>query len=868
MADLVNQLSTALGDRYRIEREIGHGGMATVFLAHDLRHDRPVALKVLHPDLAATLGAERFHREIRLVARLQHPHILTVLDSGEAAGQLWFTMPYVVGESLRDRLKRERQLPLDDALRIAREAADALDYAHRQGVLHRDIKPENILLTERHALVGDFGVARALRGEPEHITETGVAVGTPAYMSPEQATGERELDARSDVYALGCVLYEMLAGEAPFTGPTAAAVITRAMTETPRSLRATRSALPPALDGLAAKALARSPADRFATAAEFGAALETVGRPASHRTPHRRPTALPLALGLGFLLGLGVLFAWLRTHPDGPSAPTRPKLLAVLPFENLGRPDQEYFADGVTDAVRGKLATLPGVQVVARSSSTPYEGTTKTVAEIARELGVDYVLTGRVRWEPGAGGSGRVQVSPELVEVVGGGPPTTRWQQPFDAVLSDVFQVQADIASRVAQELNIALGTSERAQLAERPTANLAAYDAFLRGEEAFVEHGSDPTMLRRAEAYYGQAVGLDSTFAAAWAGLSRTYSTLYFVSQTTGGEADRARAAAERAQALAPDHPEGLAALGDYYYLVAADPSRALEHFARAQRLAPDNAVILTSAALAEWSLGRWEAALEHLQHAHRLDPRSTRTARRLGVTLLWLRRYREAREMFDRGLAVSPLSVDLLESKAMVFLAEGDLAGARAVLRDAPREVDATRLVAYVATYWDLYWLLDDAQQALLLRLAPGPFGDNAGTWGLALAATHALRGDRDRSRAYADSARVAFVAQLRDTPNDAQLHILYGTALAYLGRRAEAIAEGERGLALQPMATDAYGGAYNQHQLARIYTLVGQPDRAVALLAPLLKAPYFLSPAWLRIDPSFDPLRNHPGFRRLTG
>ncbi|MGH7644924.1 MAG: protein kinase domain-containing protein, partial [Gemmatimonadales bacterium] len=721
----------ALGDRYRIEREIGRGGMATVLLAQDLRHDRPVALKVLHPELGATLGAERFHREVRLVARLQHPHILTVLDSGEAAGQLWFTMPYVVGESLRDRLRREHQLPLDDALRIAREAADALDYAHRQGVLHRDIKPENILLTERHALVSDFGVARALRGDPEQITETGVAVGTPAYMSPEQATGERELDARSDVYGLGCVLYEMLAGEAPFTGPTAAAVITRAMTETPRPLRATRSTLPAALDGLVARALARSPADRFATAAEFAAALETVARPASSPVPQRRQTALPVALALGFLLGLGVLFAWLRTHPDGGAATTRPTLLAVLPFENLGRPDQEYFADGVTDAVRGKLASLPGVEVVARSSSNPYKGTTKALAEIGKELGVDYLLTGTVRWEQIAR-TGHVQVSPELVQVGGGGPPTTRWQQPFDAVLSDVFQVQADIAGRVAQELDLALGSNERAQLAERPTANLAAYDAFLRGEEVFAEHGSDPTMLRRALAYYGQAIGLDSTFAAAWARLSRTYSTLYFVSQATGGDADRARAAADKAHALAPNRPDGLAALGEYQALVAADPSRALEYFGQAQRLSPDNAEILTGAALAEWSLGRWEAALEHLRHAHRLDPRSSRTVRRLGFTLLWLRRYREAREAFDRGLAVSPTSVDLLESKAMVFLAEGDLTGARRVLQDAPREVDATRLVAYVANYWDLFWLLDDAQQTLLLRLAPGPFGDNRGAWG----------------------------------------------------------------------------------------------------------------------------------------
>ena len=282
------RLAAALAGHYTLERQLGRGGMATVYLAHDLRHDRPVALKVLHPELASALGPERFQREIRFAARLQHPHILTVLDSGDAAGQLWFTMPYVEGESLRDRLNRERQLPVDDALRIAREAADALDYAHAHGVIHRDVKPENILLTGSHALVADFGIARALApGAPgEQLTATGLSVGTAAYMSPEQAAGEREVDARSDVYSLGTVLYEMLAGETPFAAPTPQATIARRFTEAPRPVRQLRESVPEGVERAVQRALARTAADRFATAADFARALAVV------------PSAAPPSAGL------------------------------------------------------------------------------------------------------------------------------------------------------------------------------------------------------------------------------------------------------------------------------------------------------------------------------------------------------------------------------------------------------------------------------------------------------------------------------------------------------------------------------------------------------------------------------------------
>jgi len=281
----------ALADRYTFERGLGRGGMATVYLAQDLRHDRPVALKILLPELAAVLGPERFQREIRFAARLQHPHILTVLDSGEAAGQLWFTMPYVEGESLRDRLRRERQLPVDDALRITIEAARALDYAHHHGIIHRDIKPENLLLTEDGStLVADFGIARALGGD-HSLTQTGLAIGTPAYMSPEQASGDKTVDARTDLYSLSAVLYEMLAGEAPWTGPTPQAIIARRFTEPVPSVRNMRPTVPEGVDQAIRKALSPVAADRFAGAGQFVQALQPSSTAAPAPSVSTAPTA-------------------------------------------------------------------------------------------------------------------------------------------------------------------------------------------------------------------------------------------------------------------------------------------------------------------------------------------------------------------------------------------------------------------------------------------------------------------------------------------------------------------------------------------------------------------------------------------------
>jgi TolB-like protein/Flp pilus assembly protein TadD len=868
VTDIPDRLRSELAGRYTIERELGRGGMATVLLAHDLRHDRPVALKVMHPDLAHALGTERFLREIRIAARLQHPHILSVLDSGEDAGHLWFTMPYVRGDTLRDRLRRERQLPVDDALRITREAALALEHAHEEGILHRDIKPDNILLTrDGSTLVADFGIARALVArEEEPLTQTGMAIGTPAYMSPEQASGERGLDARTDVYSLAAVLYELLAGEPPYTGPTAQVITAKRMSDPVPSVRRLRTSVPEHVDRALQRGLAPAAADRFGTVSAFARALEAPPESVAPRAPvvpSSRSRALVAMLVLAAAIGLGALFASRRPQSEAASSADPVKRVAVLPFENLGDSGDAYFADGLTDAVRGKLAAVPGLEVIASTSANQYRGTTKAPRQIAGELSVRYLLVGRVRWDKSQGTS-RIEVSAELIELASAGAPTTRWQQPFSAAFTDLFRVQSDIASQVVNALDIALAEGTRSQLAARPTASLAAYDAYLKGQEVERRYGTHG-VARSAEAHYQQAVALDSSFALAWARLAHVLSTRYGSGFADSATARSAKEAAERALALAPSSPVGYEAMAVFHDAVTNDNESGREAALAALRLAPGNADALHWLALAEQAMGRWEESVQVLERALALDPRSVPTLSRLGRTLQAMRRYPEALASIDRALAIEPSDLLAIESRAMVRLAMGDLDGARALLHEPPG-VSPERFVALIATFWDLGWALSDEQQRLLLRLDARPFDGDVGSWGLGLAQVAALRGDTGLVRIAADSARAALERQTAQEPDDPQSHSALGVALAYLGRRTEAIRAGEHGRDLLPIDRDAEDGPYQQHQLARIYVLLGEPERALDQLEPLLRIPYFLSPGWLRIDPTFAPLRGNPRFDRL--
>jgi TolB-like protein len=570
--------------------------------------------------------------------------------------------------------------------------------------------------------------------------------------------------------------------------------------------------------------------------------------------------ALALALGGVWIARRG------RDAAPAPSGATASKRVAVLPFENLGAAEDAYFADGMTDEVRSKLAGLSGLEVVASASANQYKATTKPPEQIAKELGVGYLLVAKVRWQK-SGQASRIRVTSELVEMGGGGAPTTRWQEAFEADLQDVFRVQGEIATKVARSLEVALSGKERGRLTARPTSNLAAYDAYLKGQEIQKAAAGLPTR-RRALAQYEQAVALDPGFALAWAQLSLSHSAAFRGDNVPSPQdAEGAKKAAERALELAPGMPEGHVALGNYHLWVRNDPAKAFEAFSRGLTLAPDDALLLRGLARAERAEGRWEEALAHLRRVRELDPRSWQGERQLAYTLLLLRRTGEAREASDRGLALAPANLTLLSDKAMTFLQEGDLAGARAVLAAAPKEVEPTALVAAFAVGDDLHWVLDDAQREVLLRLTPGAFDGHRATWGLVLAQAWALRGDQAKSREYAEEARKGFAAQLAEAPRGMEPHVFLGLALAYLGRKAEAVREGEASVALVPIAKEPVSGPYVQHQLVRIHILVGNHEKALDLLEPLLKVPYHLTPGWLRIDPNFDPLRGNPRFDKLA-
>jgi TolB-like protein len=534
--------------------------------------------------------------------------------------------------------------------------------------------------------------------------------------------------------------------------------------------------------------------------------------------------------------------------------------LAVLPFENRGGAEDGYIVDGITDQVRGKLMGLGGFQITARTSSDQYRGSRKSPQDIGKELGVDYLLTSTVTWIKTGAGKGRLSVVPELINVKTG---AGTWQQSFDADITDVFEVQGTIATKVAGALGVALGAREQEQLAERPTKNLAAYDLFLKGKALT---SNDPATLRQAAGFYEQAVALDSTFTEAWALLSGALSNIYFNSTPDPAVGNRARVAAERARALEPDGSLVHYAMARYQYLVANDVASAATEANLALRIAPNDVNILRQSATLEQSLGQWDDALAHLQKARQLDPRAVRVGITLQGALTVKRRYADALGLGNEILAMAPGDLQMIESQAITHLMQGDLAGARSVIKSAPPTLAQTAIVAYFGNYNDLYWVLDEEQQQLLLRLTPSAYDNDRAVWADVMMQTYWLRGDKTRARAYADTSLAELSEQLKKVPNDPQRNLFSGLAHAYLGHKAEAIRFGGRGLELAPLSRDQNNGAYGQHQLIRVYLVLGENEKALDLLEPLDKIPYLLSPGYLRIDPGFAQLRGNPRFEKL--
>jgi len=632
-ADLLGQLGEALPRRYRVEREVGRGGMATVFLAHDTKHERVVAIKVLHPDLAATLGPERFLREIKVAARLNHPHIVPLHDSGQAGDLLYYVMPFVEGESLRAHMARVGPLPIEEAVEIARDVAAALDYAHRQQVVHRDIKPENVMMHEGEAMVTDFGIAKAVRAAgAENITQTGVAIGTPAYMSPEQASGEREPDGRSDIYSLGCMLYEMLTGQPPFTGPTAQAMITKRFLEPPPSARQHRAAVPDDLDHALKQAMARRPEDRFATAALL-----------SHSLAHHAGTTPPETL----------------PTTAAPASPGTTKSIAVLPFVNMSAdPENEYFTDGIAEEIINALSQVQALRVASRTSSFAFKGKNEDISGIGRHLKVSTVLEGSVR-KSGT----MLRVSAQLVDVTNG---YQLWSERFDRQLEDVFAIQDEIASSIVRALRVVLNEQEKKAIGKIATADVEAYDYYLRGRQFF--HQFRRTGIQHARRMFERAIATDPKYVPAYAGAADCCSFLYMYWDASKANLEGADAYSQQALALDAGRAEAHASRGLALSL-RQNYDEAEREFATAIALNPNQFEAHYFFARCLFQQGKHEQAVHHYLEAGRVRPEDYQTPYLVSSPLRRLGRkpeadaiLRQAVKLAERHLELNPEDVRAL--------------------------------------------------------------------------------------------------------------------------------------------------------------------------------------------------------------
>ncbi len=627
----------ALPERYVIERELGRGGMATVYLAQDRRHDRPVAIKVLHPELGAVIGAERFTREIRLLARLRHPFILPLHDSGDANGRLYYVMPYIDGESLGARLARTRRLPVDEAIGIAREIADALSYAHGEGVVHRDVKPENILLTQQgHALLADFGIARGdhnVAGN-DRMTRAGLTLGTPSYMSPEQVAGE-EVGAASDVYSLGATFFEMLAGRPPFVAdtPTQSLALQHLTAPVP-ALASLGVIVSPGLEAAIQRSLAKEPAERFSSAIAFASALAS-GTTSTAAAPAVRP------------------------------APPLPESLVVLPLTNVsGDQESEYLSDGITDELIGALARVEGLRVISRTSAFAFKGKQVPLKEIGEQLKVAFALEGGVRRS-----GDRLRVSAQLVRVA---DDSSVWSETYERRMADVFEVQDDIARRITGTLTRSLKlTPSRTPPPAPGPRNLEAYNDYLLGRYHWNKRSHSG--LHEARSLFEKAIAADPDFAPAHSGLADATALMVSNWMATPELYQISLAAAERAVALDPDLAEARASLGFVKLHAQWDWAGAERELRQAVALNPSYIPARQWLSTFLASTGRLDEALPLAEGAVQLDPLSILARINLGSVYMFADRVPEAERHYRQAVAMEPTFESAQTWLAITLAAQG---------------------------------------------------------------------------------------------------------------------------------------------------------------------------------------------------
>ena len=858
---------------FEIVEMIGRGGMGVVYLAHDTKLDRSVALKSMPAKLAGDSTAQaRFRREAKLLASLNHPNIAVIHEIIEQEeGASYLVLEYVPGQTLAKRIAK-KPLKLEEALTIALQIAEAVAAAHEHDIIHRDLKPGNIKITpEEKVKVLDFGLAKAVGGEAldqqSTVTEPGRVIGTPAYMSPEQARG-KPTDKRSDIWSFGCVLYEMLTGKVPFKSETVSDTLANIL-QTEPNWQVLPESTPANIQVLLRRCLEKDPHRRLRDIGDAGIEIsETLSKPATAPavTIPAKSRTMAMIVGAAIIVVLSGIAVWFiskqQTQP-----PSKEKVLVVLPFENLGPAEDEYFAAGITDAITARLAVIRGLGVISRQSAIQYKDREKNTRQIAKELDVDYILEGTVQRERPSDPTSRVRIIPQLIRA---SDDRHVWAETYDDDMSEIFRLQSDLAERVAQALDITLLEPERQALESRPTENIEAYEYYLRGNE-YLYRSYLENDFRIAIGMYDKAVELDPMFTLAYAQLSRPHSMMYwFYYDRSEQRLAMAKQAVDKAFQLNPELPEAHLALGHYYYHGRLDYDRALEQFAIVRKIQPNNGELLSWIGYVQRRQGKFEQALANIKKASELDPLSNVLAWEVGLTFMLLRRYPEAERYYERAISLAPDLPECYNSKAWLYLLwQGSTEKARAVLEKGLENVKSAENADIVNSLVNIDVFDGNYQEAVDRLSLKSEDIDNLWYFipnALRYALIYGYMNKKELEEKYYDKARSILESQIKERPEDARFHSSLGIAYAGLGRKEDAVREGKYAVELLPVTKDAWRGTCRVKDLARIYVMVGEYDKAVDELEFLLSIPSELSIPLLRLDPAWAPLRDHPRFKGL--
>jgi TolB-like protein/Tfp pilus assembly protein PilF len=864
--------------------------MGEVYRAQDTKLGRDVALKVLPEELAREPERrKRFEREARAVAALKHPNIVTIHSVEEADGVHFITMELVEGETLSDIIP-QRGLALDRFFDLAIPLADAVSSAHAKGIAHRDLKPANIMLDADGRLkVLDFGLAKLF--EPgteadqtvgsESDTAEGRILGTAAYMSPEQAEGDT-VDHRSDVFSLGIIFYEMVTGDRPFKGKTSISTISAVLRETPLSVSDIKPGLPRHLGRIIKRCLAKDPDRRYQTVLDLRNDLRDLKEEEQSpvatgvsdmdigQTGERRRPESPASVGPGksywkyilpaAVIMIAVVLVVTFLPGRGPQESTGVMRLAVLPFENLGASEDEYFADGITDEITAKLAGIPGLAVISRASAKKYKNTDKGLQVVGQELGADYILEGTIRWDKREGRE-KVRITPQLIDV---SDDIHLWAENYEREIDEIFVVQADIAKEIADALGVKLAGGEDAEDAPAATDNVEAYQAYLRAAEYDSE---DESGIRLSIDLLSRAVDLDSRFAIAWAELSRNHSAMHHYGyESTHERLALSRAAVDRALELDPDLPDAHIALAYYYYWGHREYNKALEALAVAEEMVPNDSRVLAATSFVLRRQGKLEECLDYMKRAVELDPQNAVLIRDVGFTYQMMHRFDEALPYLERAVAVSPDYLQTYTMVAEINLLKGEVDAARRALQAAPKKHENE----YVLFSLYFNFILRNYDEVIAGGLNQTDriawAQNNATPVGYWVGRAHDEKGQRNLALPLYRAAQAALEREIEARPQDYRMHSSLGLVLAAMGQKDEAIRAGKQGLALMPVTKDVLIGSNRVIDMAQIYALVGESDLALDTIEYLLENPSDFSIARVRLDPTYDSLRDHPRYPEI--